>query len=158
MTINSTAVIGIGNILMGDDGVGIMVLREIEKIKDEFNKGQNLSLIDGGTDFFLIIHTLMSYNYTIIIDALSLGNTPGSIYSVSFDKVLKWNISQGFSFHDTNPVSMLKYIHSTDCTPKGCILGIEPQNIALKVGLSPAVKKSIPKIIRIAIETINSTL
>ena len=85
-----TLILGIGNILMGDEGIGVYVLREIEKTS--FPPG--IECLDGGTGGFVLLDPMQNANKLIIIDATLDGNKPGTIsklkpkYSSDYPKTL----------------------------------------------------------------------
>jgi hydrogenase maturation protease len=68
-------VLGIGNILMGDEGVGVHVLRYLEEI----SLADGVSLLDGGTGSFLLLEPMQSVDKVIIIDATVDGQSTGTV-------------------------------------------------------------------------------
>lgn len=70
-----TLVLGLGNILMGDEGVGVYVVREIEK----HALPQGVECLDGGTGGFILLEPLQSAGRIILIDAAADGNPEGTV-------------------------------------------------------------------------------
>lgn len=68
-------VLGIGNVLLGDEGVGVRVVEELEKLK----LPENVRLLDGGTGGFHLLSYLQEYRRVILIDATLDGNPPGTL-------------------------------------------------------------------------------
>ena len=68
-------VLGIGNILLGDEGVGVKVISELEKLE----LPSHVDLLDGGTGGFHLLNYLQEYPEIILIDATLDGNEPGTI-------------------------------------------------------------------------------
>lgn len=68
-------VLGIGNVLMGDEGVGVHVVRHLEKA--EFPDG--VELLDGGTGSFLLLDPMQLARKVILIDATLDDNPPGTV-------------------------------------------------------------------------------
>lgn len=69
-----TLVLGLGNIIMGDEGVGVHVVRALEK-----HKLPNVEYLDGGTGGFILLEPLQNAGRIILIDAAADGNSPGTV-------------------------------------------------------------------------------
>jgi len=72
---NKTLVLGLGNILMGDEGVGVHVVRAIEQRR----LPSNVECLDGGTGGFTLLEPLQSAGRIILVDAAADGNPPGTV-------------------------------------------------------------------------------
>jgi len=70
-----TLVLGIGNLLMGDEGVGIHVIRHLQ----ENYKINNADLLDGGTGGFHLLEYFQQYDRVVLVDATIDGKPPGTI-------------------------------------------------------------------------------
>ncbi len=70
-----TLILGLGNILMGDEGVGVHVVRALEK--KELPDG--VECLDGGTGGFILLEPLENADRIILIDAADDGNAPGTV-------------------------------------------------------------------------------
>lgn len=70
-----TLVLGLGNVLMGDEGIGVYVVRELEK----HALPEGVECLDGGTGGFTLLEPLETADRIIIIDAASDGNPIGTI-------------------------------------------------------------------------------
>lgn len=67
--------LGIGNILMGDEGAGVHVLRRLERLP----LPGNVRCLDGGTGSFLLLDPLQQAQRVVLIDATADGNPPGTL-------------------------------------------------------------------------------
>src|ERR1700761_9327225 len=72
---HKTLVLGLGNTLMGDEGVGVHVLRELEKR----SLPEGVECLDGGTGGFVLLEPLQTANRIVMIDAAADGNPVGTI-------------------------------------------------------------------------------
>ena len=92
-----TAIIGIGNPLMGDDGAGIAVLNKLKGRKSELPG--DIDYIEMGTGGIDLVHILADYDRVVIIDAAEFGGQPAEVrkFRPSEVKTLK---TQGYSLHD----------------------------------------------------------
>jgi hydrogenase maturation protease len=68
-------VLGLGNVLMGDEGVGVHVVRALEKL----SLPPNVECLDGGTGGFVLLGPLQSADHIILIDAAADGNPIGTV-------------------------------------------------------------------------------
>jgi hydrogenase maturation protease len=72
---DTTLVLGIGNILLGDEGIGVHVIDELRG--QDF--GENVDLLDGGTGSFTLLGPMQSATKIILIDATLDGDSPGDV-------------------------------------------------------------------------------
>jgi len=70
-----TLVLGLGNVIMGDEGVGVHVVRALEKTP----LPSNVECLDGGTGGFVLLEPLQAAGHIILIDATDDGNPPGTV-------------------------------------------------------------------------------
>jgi hydrogenase maturation protease len=137
-------VIGIGNLLMKDEGIGIHVIQELEKL----NLPSNVKLIDGGTSPDLVAY-LQAEDKVIIIDAAKAGGEPGAIYRFKPEDT-KRERSALYSAHQLSLIESLSMAHLSGSAPEEVIIiGIEPKEIGLGMELSPKIRQKMPKIIEV---------
>lgn len=72
---NKTLVLGLGNVLMGDEGVGVHVVQALEKL----TLPANVECLDGGTGGFVLLEPLQNAGRVILIDAAADGNAEGTV-------------------------------------------------------------------------------
>jgi hydrogenase maturation protease len=70
-----TLVLGLGNVLMGDEGVGVHVVRALEK----HTLPEGVECLDGGTGGFILLEPLQKADKIVLIDAAADGNPPGTV-------------------------------------------------------------------------------
>ena len=135
--------LGIGNLLFGDEGVGVHFINYIGK-KYRFEGENTLDIIDGGTLAQRLIPLMVDYDEVIIVDTINApGVKAGELYFFDFEAVpdaVNW---QG-SAHE---VEMLQTLHMMDMVgdrPKTMIMGVVPTVIeATEFSLSDGVAKAI---------------
>ena len=76
---NKTLVLGLGNVIMGDEGVGVHVVRAVEKQLAEHPLAGAVECLDGGTGGFTLLGPLQSARRIILIDAAADGNPEGTV-------------------------------------------------------------------------------
>ena len=75
MDTKTTLVLGLGNVIMGDEGVGVHVVRALEK----HTLPAGVECLDGGTGGFILLEPLENAGRIILIDAANDGNPPGTV-------------------------------------------------------------------------------
>ena len=73
--VKKTLVLGLGNVIMGDEGIGVHVVRALEKVP----LPPNVECLAGGTGGFILLEPLQAAEHIIIIDATDDGNPPGTV-------------------------------------------------------------------------------
>lgn len=134
------AVIGIGNILLGDEGVGVRIVEELRK----GDLPENVEVHDGATSGIALLNFLEDKDKAIIVDAVRGGEEPGSIYQFSIDEALEK--SEMISLHDIDFV--MAYQTSKDIlelTDDITVIGIEPKKIESGIELSREIENAIPQ-------------
>ena len=127
-------IFGIGNILLGDDGVGVRV---VEKIKEEIkNISEDIDVIIGETDYLYCLNQIEEDDTIVIIDSTYLDINPG--YVSYFDlkgcnKFIKYFNSQ----HESN---LVKSILIENLNVKGYLIGIEIGKVDFSLELSKTIK------------------
>lgn len=144
-------VIGLGNVLRGDDGIGPMVIEQLEELGDE-----SIQLIDAGADPFTLLEHLIESDPLLIIDCAEMGMLPGSthlfsIYDAKFRESANSISLHGFSFAD-----VYRMAAEIGVLAPCKIIGVQPKNIGFCDKLSDEVKASIPTILKMINQEKNS--
>jgi hydrogenase maturation protease len=144
------AVIGIGNILMADEGAGVEAL----KMLGERECPGHVDLIDAGTAFFAIVSDLKDYDKLIIIDVVRGDQPPGTVYRFELEDVKGGDVL--VSLHDIGVVDSLRMERLVGKVPDDIVFfGIEPEEITLSIGLSSSVKKGVEHLVDRVIEELS---
>lgn len=143
-------IVGLGNILLKDEGVGVWIVRELEKR----NLPPDIEIIDGGTSSFEIFPSMKNIYKLIIIDALKGGEEPGTVYRFCPEDLFATSDSY-VSLHQINMLEGLIFAEKTGKTPQETvIIGIEPKEIDWGLGVTSDIKRKIPDIINIVMEEV----
>ena len=146
------AVVGLGNILMKDEGVGVWIVRELAKR----NLPQNIDIIDGGTASFDIFSSIGALRKLIIIDALQGGEKPGTVYRL-YPEDLCAPSNSYISLHHMHVMDTLNSAKIIGCIPQETvIIGVEPKEIDWGLGVTEDIKRKIPEIIEIVVEEVEN--
>ncbi|MBI5124616.1 MAG: hydrogenase maturation protease [Planctomycetes bacterium] len=159
------AIIGIGNPLLGDDGVGVEVIKEMERL----TLPSHVRLYDGGVGGLSLVGLIDGHREAIFVDALEMGLEPGSIRQLDVEwrrdrpSGLSFSFRTGlkpcpykmveprlrYSLHEVSLRECLPFLQLADNPPKITIIGIQPRRVGPEMGLSPEVRGAVPEVIRI---------
>jgi hydrogenase maturation protease len=135
-------IIGIGNMLCRDEGVGVHVIEEME----DMELPEHVELLDIGTSTLDLVSHLEGVKKLIAIDALKAGGPPGTIYRFTPEDLLP---KEGgpISLHEIGLLESLEMAKKMGRDIETVIIGVEPKVLDWGVELSEEVKKKIPAII-----------
>jgi len=138
-----TLILGVGNILLGDEGVGVRV---VETLHDK-DLPEGVEVLDGGTASLDLLNSLADREKVIVIDAVQGGCEPGSIYRFTPDDV-ETPYEHATSLHQVGLLETLAIARQLGCTPREVIiLGVEPASLEYGLGLSAQVAAAVPRAI-----------
>ncbi len=146
-------VIGIGNILFRDDGVGVIAVKYLEK---NFSFEPELELLDGGTLGFNLAEYFLEYDNVFIIDTISIEDSVAEIYKIP-SKELLGSGSYKNTAHEVEVIQMLEACELYDTKAEVTIFGIVPQDIhSVEIGLSEPIKNRFELFIDVLISSLKS--
>jgi len=135
-------VIGIGNPLRRDDGIGIVLLEKLVEKKDELSS--NTELIDGGTGGMNLLHLLARFDIAIILDAVNFDGHPGELRLFTSEEVCSKKISLNISTHESDFLKVIQLSKELEEQPDELfIFGIQPNDTSFGKGLSPELQRNI---------------
>jgi hydrogenase maturation protease len=146
MSMKRIAVIGIGNILMSDDGAGVRVLELLK------NLPKNVSIVELATGGMTLLHKLDGLDTAIIVDAVDFGGKPGEVRVFRPEEV-KSIKTVGYSLHDLDILKVLELAKQMGTLPKHVfIAAIQPGSLEMGEGLSPEVEGALTELARRIVE------
>ncbi|MDH7577294.1 MAG: HyaD/HybD family hydrogenase maturation endopeptidase [Bacillota bacterium] len=139
-----TIILGIGNLLLKDEGVGVHAIRALA--------GRDLppgvELIDGGTAGFDLLPLLVGADKIIIVDALRGGEPAGAVYRVTPGDFRSQQQDTPISLHDLGILQVIRSLEILEeRTPRVVIIGVEPKEIDWGMELTPEVAASLPAVL-----------
>jgi hydrogenase maturation protease len=142
-------ILGVGNILLKDEGVGVRVVKELEK---NYSFPSHVELIDGGTAGHHLINLVRDFDEIIVIDAVEGGETPGTLYRFCLDQIT-FEIPTALSIHEVGVLEVLSQLKLLDKTPRVTFIGIEPRDISpWGMDLSPVIEEKIPEMMELVLK------
>lgn len=136
-------VMGIGNVLMQDDGVGVHVIRQLE----EMDLPAQVVLVDGGTHSYDLLDYFSQADFCIVIDAMHGGNKPGTVYRIPLEELDMDPNPNMCSLHEMSFAEAIYLLNLEGYHPQMLVYGIEPHTVDLGLELTPVVEAQVPLIL-----------
>ncbi len=150
---NRVLVLGIGNYLMGDEGVGVHVIQALDRVKLPLH----VDILDGGTGSFDLMPILAKYSMAVLIDATLDGLPPGSVrvlyprFSSDFPTVL--------SAHDVGLKDMIDALEFKNELPRMTLITVSIKAIQpMSIELSNPVRRGLSRVIKVLMEMFPETI
>lgn len=139
---SSTAIVGLGNVLLMDDGVGVQAIRKLME-----DPPPEITLAEVGTAVLDALEIFEEKDYVVAIDAVQAGGSPGSTYTLDITDA---NTQRSLSLHEYGLSTALCYLPQAT-RPAVTILGVEPERIAYGMRLSPTVQAVLGQVMHTAL-------
>ncbi len=163
MSSRRVLVLGLGNLLLRDEGIGVHVAAQLQKME----LPANVEVIDGGTAGMDILLSQEGGYILVVVDAMTGGKQPGTIYRTHFEAQEIDSLNDLFnqtdesriSLHQVGLIDALTVARKMGCAPnETVIIGVEPMD--MDTGLEPTdpVKQRIPEIINTVLEEIKNAV
>jgi hydrogenase maturation protease len=150
----NTLVMGLGNTLLGDEGIGVHVVNHLQNKNTALS---GVSFLDGGTLSFTLAGYIEDADNLIIIDAAQLNGLAGDIAlyeGEDMDRFVTGNRNK--SVHEVNITDILALAHLTGHLPQNrALIGIQPQVIDWSDTLSDPVANALPQVCQMTHQLIN---
>lgn len=145
-TIRRIGVLGIGNVLMGDDAVGPYAVKLLEA---RYEFPENVRLDDLGTPGLGITAAFAEYDALILVDSVSAKKKPGGVQLYRKNELVKVPLKTRVSPHDPALIEALLFAEfSGKCPEEVLLVGVEPQECELGCGMSDAAHLGMETAIR----------
>lgn len=136
----SVLVLGIGNLVMGDDAVGVLVA---QRLQQEYRFADNVEIMDGGTLGLDLLPKLENITNLIMIDAVETGKKAGTCVRLCGDE-LPIALQTKLSPHQMGLKDLLAVSELMGHTPKEMVLiGVQPGSIEMEIGLTAEVQAQL---------------
>ena len=136
------SIIGLGNILMTDEGVGGHVVNEFER---RYTVPEHVEIVDGGAAGLGLIPFIEGREKVLMVDAVNFDQEPGYIETIENDEI-PVRLTLKASMHHLGLMDVLCIVRMSGNIPKDlCIIGIQPKSLELGLDMSPEIwdKKDI---------------
>jgi hydrogenase maturation protease len=145
----NVVVIGIGNVVLSDDGLGVRAVRRLRERHDV----AGVDVVEGGTAGLLLLPRLADAQRVIVVDAIDVGARPGTLVRLDGDD---WEqaFATGMTVHDVGLADLLRAARLSGAWPRELVLhGAQPGSTAVGTELTAAIAACLdPLVDRISAE------
>lgn len=145
-------VMGVGNILLSDEGLGVRFLDELSKK----SLSENVELLEGGTAGLELVHLIQDVDFLIIVDAVNAKTEPGSLFRFKPGDIQIFPEEYEVSFHQIGIVEVLAMANVLGQAPQTLIFGVQPKSIEWGMEISPEIQALFPRLVELVLQEIES--
>jgi len=141
----NTLILGLGNILLKDEGVGVRVAEKINTMP----LPPDVEVMDGGTKGLDLLYYIEGRKKVIVVDAVRAGDVPGTMYRFTDENIAD---KKGLlrSAHGVDFVDALRLSEMFNSKPEEVVfIGIEPESLDEGMELTPTIEKRVPALIEL---------
>ena len=143
----STIVLGLGNLLLADEGVGV---RAVQRLVDDPRVPSDVTLVDGGTLGLELLSYAAEASRLLILDAADAGLAPGTVMRLGSGDLK--GLAGGSTVHQLGAADLLATMRLSGHTPRDVVLlGVQPASTRLCVDLSLVVQASLNTLVEAAV-------
>jgi hydrogenase maturation protease len=140
-----TLVLGLGNILLGDEGVGVRV---VERLRARYELPEGIQVMDGGTLGLDLLPYLKGTSRLLVVDAVQAGKAPGTLLRLEGKEIpILLDLSK-VSPHQDGLQDLLAAAALTGCLPEDVVLcGVQIDSLRVGLELSPPVAAQVDALV-----------
>jgi hydrogenase maturation protease len=145
-------ILGVGNLLLSDEGVGIHAVR---RLYETWTLPADMEIVDGGTAGLNLLVYLEGVNRLVIIDAVETGGPPGTLVRIAGEKVPAY-MALKVSPHEITLPDFLAAAKLRDLYPNEVIIwGIQPKSLEVGIDLTPDLEAKLDTLVNCVIQEFN---
>lgn len=149
-----TYVLGLGNVLMGDDGFGPAAVRAFEA---EYDADADVEVVDLGTPGLDLMPWFVDADQLVIVDTVKSDAAPGTLRVYNKADILKHMPAVRVGPHDPGIKEALLTVEFAGCGPNEVVLvGVVPQDVGMSTELSGPVARAVPGAVAILVDALLS--
>ena len=146
-------VLGVGNTLMGDDGVGVYA---VQALSERYDLPAHVRVVDGGVAGLRLLSEIATADYMIIVDAMKHGGEAGMIQRFHGNEIIPRR-GPLVSAHEGGIAELLATAEFTGQLPPTDIIGVEPLSVdTVVLELSPPLSCALPQVIAAIVELLQA--
>jgi len=144
-------ILGVGNILLGDDGFGVHLVNSLA----DTALPENVQVLEAGTVSHQLIPLFREIDRLIVVDVVEAGDTPGSIFRFTPED-MQFPSEQMASLHQISLIDVLRMAELIGSKPDTVIIAVQPKDVSSwSLEMSEEVKAVIPKVKALILEELN---
>lgn len=151
MSTQRKVVMGLGNLLNRDEGLGVHLLKQLDA---QLNSPDDLELLDGGVLGLNLLPIVEDSSYLLVLDAIDAGEEPGTVIELSREQIPLY-AGVKLSQHQVTFQEVLGLANIRGLLPEHLhMIGIQPSDLSVGVDMSPVVQQAFPE----ALSRVNALL
>lgn len=144
-------VLGIGNILLSDEGIGVRVIERMQTVPIP----EHVEIVDGGTSGVDLLDILADRDAVIVVDAVDTDCRPGTVLRFGIDQLMQTE-NPYISMHEVGIAETILMTEQLGCTPKEVIVfGIQPEKIECGLELSKTLAQAVQEVVELVLNEIS---
>lgn len=146
-----TLILGLGNLLLSDEGIGVHVVRRLQRML----LPPAVEVLDGGTGGFELLTHCRGKKKIVIVDAVQIAAEPGSIFRFTTAEVLE-QPRPAFSVHEGGVYELLHFLQTLRPQPEVIIYGIVPEDTQrMSMALSATLAHKLDEIVALIVAEVD---
>jgi hydrogenase maturation protease len=152
LPIRKVLVLGVGNLLLSDDGVGVHTIQRLQEVA---RLPEEVQVLDGGTSGLDLLYYLEGVSHLLVVDAIEVGQPPGTLTRLTGDQVPAY-LSLKMSPHEIGLPDMLFAAKLRDLYPEEVVIwGVQPATTEVGLDLSPSVGAQVDVLLEKILEELD---
>jgi hydrogenase maturation protease len=149
-------VLGLGNLLLQDEAVGLRLLSELE---EDSQWGEAVEFLDGGTRGLSLLGYIENRPALLILDAIGMGDPAGTVRVLRDAEIGLLRGGQASTAHEGNALQLLRSAELIGAAPaRVTVVGIAPAQMHTSIGLTEIVEAAVPAAVKVAAEELRLLL
>jgi hydrogenase maturation protease len=142
--------LGLGSILMRDDGVGV---HAVKAVQERYDAPPELDIVDGGTAGLDLLPFIEGRDRVLFVDAVDFGKEPGFIGELVNDDIPAFFTKDKSSLHHIGLTDVLAMARLLNILPEEvCLIGIQPQDIELGLELTEVLQGKLDRLVGLILD------
>lgn len=147
----SILVLGLGNILLQDEGIGVHVIEALEAAYDLPN---SVTVVDGGTAGMDMLNTIAGFQHMVVVDAVKTGAPAGTVVTLTGDQVPAF-FKGKLSPHQVGLTDLLAVMRLTDESPESItLIGCVPYGMATTLTMTDGMQARVPEMMALVVDAL----
>lgn len=142
-------IIGIGNVLQKDDGLGVYVASYLH---ENYIFSKEIDILNGGVEGIHLYNVLENSTHVLVLDCLQLNDTPASIYAIPAQEISGYGLNNG----GAHEIGILQCMDMMELqgkeTPKAMVIGMVPKEVTFEFGLSQEIHDAFESYISVILQ------
>ena len=150
---NNITILGVGNTIYCDDGVGVRV---VEKLEAEYDFPEDVIVVDGGVLGINLMGVISNAGKLIVVDTVLNHGKPGDLHRLEHEDIPNRILAKN-SLHQVDLIEALTLCKALEHVPRTTVIGVEPKDLnSLSEELTPEIAARIPDLIQAVLEEVTA--